>query len=721
MQKQKSKEDEVQEYKKLSQSWEGTTEALLVLVVAAVLGMFGGAVHCGEYHRCHEAGTCANASRYRSMELSCSFTNYVSISGDVLYGSFVSNSSNYLALTRGVCAPGERLHVNSVSGQTECAPWRAWPNALNAEIMQPSATAVHDQMCGEWIQAGPSIPLSTTYWSFYDLSKANAAVMHADAASYSSTRLASTDLGKFYTACQQAVLGGSGAIRASGKEAYTHLKTGLAAITTPQRIMESAGWLASHHCDGPVLLGVTVNFAAYTATAYTGSHFSAGTLAEALYAVDEDVSLQNLAETGNAYINSNAATSPAVTTQEIDWLLEGATGRTDHAHVPLDSATTPELDGLKWLADNGYTAEASAFLHGQAAMCAFALQGALQVTSAGEWSVKEQDLHRLQLERPAAAALGRLAALNTPAHMTDPDNITLAQASTITWSQLKASPQGNAATDCPVMANFLFPDRLDHQHFTSLVTPKLHKRLEHLANNLSVAVQYVVQNHPNISKVLNSPTYVAAAVQSTRIRLAGAPRGSWGGIERDYADGLLDSTDGPMLMALKQSRAIFMDRINILFDNLNVCTGPPIMDSLDASGYIYPGGQCSHLLLGILRPPFADERYDDVSLASRVGYIIGHELAHNVDVSLSQDPLKLNALLSRYTQNYHGEAIADLVGSLAVIHAGYATAQDLCYHVSQLWCARVPLTWQSSTTAIHPGANERGDKLCQTFVDLGLM
>ena len=719
MQTGKSKKDEAKEYKELSLSWESTTEALLVLVVAAALGVFGGAVHCAEYHSCHEAGTCANASRYRSMELSCSFTNYVSVSGDVLYGSFVSNYSNYLTLTRGVCAPGERLHINSVSGQTECAPWRSWPNALNAEIMQPGATAVHDQMCGAWIQAGPSVPLSTTYWSFYDLSKSNAAVMHADAAAYSSTHLASTDLGKFYSACQQAVLGGSGAIRASGKGAYSHLKTGLAAVTTPQRVMEGAGWLASHHCDGPVLMGVTVDGATYKATAFTGSHFSAGTLAEALYAVDEGVSLQNLAESGNAFVNANAATSPAVTMQEIDWLIEGATGRTDHANVPLLYASTPELDGLKWLTDNGYLAEASAFLHGQAAMCAFALQGALQVTSAGEWGAKEQDLHRLQLERPAAAALGRLAALSTPAHMTDPDNKTLARASTITWSQLKAAPQGNAATDCPVMANFLFPDRLEHEHFNTLVTPKLHERLEHLVNNLSAAVQHVVQNDPNIANVLQDPAAVAAAVQSTRIRLAGAPRGSWGGIERDYADGVLSSTDGPMLMALKQSRAIFMDRINILFDNLNVCTGPPVYDSLDANAYVYPGGECSHVLLGVLRPPFADERYDDVSLASRVGYIIGHELAHNTMVTpWAQGPL--DALLSQYTSNYYSEALADLVGSLAVIHAGYATAQDLCYHVSQLWCARVPLTWQSSTTASHPGANERGDKLCQTFVDLGL-
>lgn len=722
MQKQKQElklVEQVQQYRQLSLSWEGTTEALIVLVVAGILGVFGGAVHCWEYARCHDAATCANASRWRSVELSCSFTNYVSVSGDVLYGS-ANASSNYLALTRSVCAPGERLHVNSVTRRTECAPWRVWPNALNAEIMSPGAVEMHDQMCGAWIEAGPTAPQEVRHWSFYDTANANAAVVHADSASYASTRLASTDMGKFYAACQQAVLGGSGAIRASAKEAFAHLRTGLAGITTRQRVMEAAGWLGSHHCDGPVLVGVTVNGGRYKATTYRGSAFSAGSLAGALYSVDESIELQNLAERGNSLLNANAMTSPLVTMTEIDWLFEGATLRTDHANVPLLYASTPELDGLKWLADNAYIAEAQAFLQGVAAMCAFALQGALDVTSAGELSARGRDLRRMRAERPRAAALGRLAAVDAPQHMADPDNVTLAQASTVTWSQLNAAPRGDASSDCQAVARFLFPDRLDHEHFNTMITPKLHRRIESLSDHMRTAVAWVLENHPNVSYILQDPAAAAAAATATRIRLAGAPRGAWGGIARDYADGLLDSADGPMLMALKQSRAVFMDRVNVLFDDLNVCTGPPVYDALDANAYIYPGGACTHMLLGVMRRPFADERYDNASLGSRLGYIIGHELGHNTLVtSWYEGPLK--AVLRRYTPNYYTEAIADLVGALAVVHAGYASAAEVCRHVSQLWCARVPLTWQSSTSHSHPGPNERGDKLCQTFVDLGLM
>lgn len=709
----------------MSVSREAIIEALTVLVIASCIGIVGGFVHCSEYARCRDAGThpatCSNASRWRVMELSCSFTNHVSIAADALYDN--SDASDFSTLTRGVCAPGERLNVNSITGIQECVPWRSWPNALNAEIMQSEATDKHDQMCGAWIQAGQSLPQSVEYWSHYDTANTNTAIVNAETATYSSARLAATDMGKFFAACQQAILSGSAAIRASAKGAYEYLKSGNTSMHmhTVRDVMEATGWLASHYCDGPVLIGTTLSSAKYHAVAYRGSAFGTGTLAEALFAMDEGLELQNLAERGNSMLNANAMSSPAATTQDIGWLFEGATWRLDHTNVPLLYSTTPELDGLKWLADNGYLQEARAFLHGQAAMCAFALHGSLDVTTAGEWSLRSQDLKRMRKERPKAAALGRLAAFATmPLNMFEPDNETLAQASTVSWSQLKAEPVGDPSTDCPVLARFLFPDRLDREHFDMMISPTLHSRIESMAEHLRAAVQWVVQNDANIVPILQDPAAVAAAVSRTRIRLAGARRGSYGGIVRDYADSSLESADSPMLMALKQARAIFMDRVNILFDDLNVCTGPPIMDAMSVNAYVLPGDDCTHILLGIMRKPFADERYDNVSLASRIGYVVAHELAHNTLVT-TWDTTAVNSLLHRYTSNYHSEALADLVSALAIMHAGYATAAELCSHISQLWCARVPLTWQPSTTAVHPGPNERGDLLCQTFVDLGLM
>ena len=708
---------QVSDYKTLSLSWEGTTEALLLLVVALIVGLASGAVHCWEYSRCHSAGTCSNASRWRmNTELSCSYTNFVSVSGDVLYGHL--NNTNYLDLTRSICSPGERLHINSVSGRSECAPWRSWPSALNSEIMQPGATKMHDQMCGAWIDAGPIAPQSIRYWSFYDGINENAAVENADRALYSSSRLSATDMGKFYTSCQQAILGGSGAIRASGKEAYAHLKTRLSGITTKTRVLEAAGWLASHHCDGPVLVGITVDGSTYKATAYKGSDFTSGTLAEALYAVDEGVSLQNNAEAGNNLVNSNARSSPMVAISDLDAVFEGATLRTDHANVPLKYGVTPELDALAYVADIGNFDAANGYLHGVAAMCAFALQGALDINAAAEWTLRGADMQRLRNSKAPATALGRLGGNGGAPLTLDPDNETLAQASTVAWSQLKAQPHGDAQRDCPAIARFLFPDRLDEEHFGLILTPKLHKRIEEVSDILQHHVAEVVVNHPNVTAMLVDASAVAAKVHSTRVRLAGAPRGTWGAIARDYADGHLDSGDGPMIMALKQSRAIFMDRISILFNNDNVCTGPPVYDALEQNAYIYPGGDCTHMMLGVLRKPFADERYDNVSLATRAGYVLAHELAHNTLVTDWYEEAT-QSLLSRYTRNLWSEAIADVISALAIVESGLATAREVCHHISQLWCARVPMTWSAEDTDTHPGPNERGDLLCQTLKDLG--
>ncbi len=108
------------------------------------------------------------------------------------------------------------------------------------------------------------------------------------------------------------------------------------------------------------------------------------------------------------------------------------------------------------------------------------------------------------------------------------------------------------------------------------------------------------------------------------------------------------------------------------------------------------------------------------SLATRAGYVIAHELAHNTLVT-PWFSTHIQALLSRYSSNLYSEAIADVISALAIVRSGLATAEQACHHISQLWCARVPLTWRPSLTHSHPGPNERGDLLCQTLVDLGLM
>ena len=116
----------------------------------------------------------------------------------------------------------------------------------------------------------------------------------------------------------------------------------------------------------------------------------------------------------------------------------------------------------------------------------------------------------------------------------------------------------------------------------------------------------------------------------------------------------------------------------------------------------------------MLRRPFADERYDNTSLFARIGYVVGHELAHETMLSSWNQSAK-NKLLHRYNSNLHPEALADVVSLVALVENGILTENEACSHVSQLWCARVPPFYTHSSTAAHPGPNERGDALCATL------
>ena len=692
-------------------SYSPVLQTFSVLGVAVAVGVGAAVLQCRSSASCLDEGTCRSSGF-------CSYENTVSGMTDAAYAYGSDNMSRFEELTRGVCAPGERLHVNLVSGQQECAPWRAWPDALNHEI-QGEGSSKHLQMCGSWIEAGPAVQTQNQYWSFYDGYHEENAVRSSQATTFSSSRLASTDLGKLYASCQHTILGGSGAIRENAAQAYQYIASGIVNVTTRRMVLFTVGGLAGHHCDGPVQVGVAVTGTSFSATIDRGVAFGPSALADALYSVQADSALISQAETANAAVNANAAMSPAASFADLERIFEGAARRTDHASVPLIYETTQELDGLLWLVDQGRFGEVRAFLHGVAAFCAFSIETGMTLDGAGGYSSALKQVRRIRRGKPKAAALGRLRRQTHDPMELHVTNKTLSDATTITFSSISLDPQptGNPVSDCVAFAEWLFPDRLDNQYFSAIVTPKLYSRLETMTEQLRASVQHVVVNDPQIASTLLNPHIVATEVQHTRVRIAGAPRGTWAGIVRGYVDAGLSSRDGPMLGALKQARALFLDRIDMLFDLPSVCSGPPLYDSLTANAYIYPGGRCTHVLLGILRPPFADERYDDASLATRSLYVVAHELAHNTLVT--EFTSQMDALLHRYQPSVHNEAIADVVAAVAIIHSGLATAQQVCDHISQLWCARTTIGFTTSSTSTHPGPNERGDLLCRTLKDLG--
>ena len=699
-------------------------QALGVVVVALAASVVVLIFQCNVASECVSNQKCTRSGM-------CSFKNRVTFLMDAIYEgvqpgmSSNSNDTMYNAnmdrfeeLSRGVCAPGERLHINLLTGLEECTPWRAWPNALNHEI-QGDGPKKHEQMCGRWIDADSGLTLKNIFWSLYDHSYEQAATRASEATTFSSSRLASTDIGKLYGSCLHTVVGGQGAIRESSSQAYSYLASKIGKVSSRREVLSVAGKLSGHWCDGPAQLGVSAYAPFFVAVMQRGTTFSNSVLSEALASVGAPVELQTQAESANQFINESLdADDPTHADRET--FFEGASERLDHSDVMLIHYQTPELSGLLKLTDQNRFSEARAYLHGVAAFCSFSIQAGMTPFGTSSSPTAAQQVESTRNSRPVSSALGRLSKhSNVPMelHVT---NISLLESTSMTFSSMPSNLKSSQSPglSCISFTQWLFPDRLDNQYFHSLITNKMYSRMHTMFEHLRASVEHVVLHHDNIYSILSNASKVATEIRETRIRIAGAPRGTWAGIQRDFTNPSLSSRDGPMLGALKQARSMFLDRMNMLFDLPSVCSGPPMFDALEPNAYIFPGGRCTHVLLGVLRKPFADERYDNESLASRAGWIISHELAHNTLVSQTNFS-QMQALLHRYPQSTYNEAIADIIAALAVIHSGYATAKQTCEHVSQMWCARTPLGSTTSEVDTHPGPNDRGDWMCETLNDLG--
>ena len=108
--------------------------------------------------------------------------------------------------------------------------------------------------------------------------------------------------------------------------------------------------------------------------------------------------------------------------------------------------------------------------------------------------------------------------------------------------------------------------------------------------------------------------------------------------------------------------------------------------------------------------PYADEAYDDESLAARFGYVISHELSHsNLNTAYAAGA---DALLKRYPHaSTRNEAFADVLGTLGVLRTGLVDRETLCQHVSQAWCARVPPSYYGDYGQSHPQARAADSNL----------
>jgi len=680
---------------------------------------------CLERDACVKAGSCVSAGNQ-----TCSFTNYVSASG---WRSFNhSNEIGSLAdLTKGWCAPGERLNRNAITGYVECAPRRCYPNAIEDEIMQPGALNWHQKACGEWIDA--KTVTTTQSWAFYDTGATAAVVEHAEAMATAGARLQGGDLGKFRGACERMLLGN--AVGPAATLAYNYLKSELVTpetVTSVPQALFLLGQIAGHYCDAPVSLGIALGGSSgFSATIDNGVLLSDSALSEALSAVGETDDLREGAvEFAKAMEEAEAS---FVSTDDGAVVYSGAVSGT-RLEALWTTTVTAQLDlplvylGKFKTAIGLTSAQAAAeYVHGLAAYCAFASRTAVE-GDVGDLSLPARSpalrqRRKIRTDEPKASALGRLQASNELLAEATAENVR--QANRITISRLgvdSAATTTSAVARCLRIGRQMFADEVDHANFDLLVTDRLYDRLKTLANTMRERVKHTFSTHVAFNALLppHQHSQAVAKLDATRLRIAGAPRGTWAGASREWIPAQnLASRDGALVILLKQARAVWIDRHELVVDpSADVCDAPPIYDSLSRNAYLFLGRPCAVILTGLVTPPFAGERYDDASLQSRMGWILAHEFSHSLgrhDTTYWNETLTAE-LLKDYKQYQYTEGVADLLASAAIVDPtapGGALVDNstLCTHVSQLWCARTPPV-HIHLEGTHPPENARGDHVC---------
>jgi hypothetical protein len=674
---------------------DGTTlPVLFAVALSGSVALFASSSVCAAEHECKRTSSCTALG-----DGFCSFSNSVGPNGLRVF-NFSSPTSALQALERGVCPLGER--VGHISGKDICTRQRSFPNALNTEITT-TETVPHRRFCGRWLDSSaPS--RETRYWAFFDAGDVAKDLNDAIVQKYE-IRNAITNAGKFLTRCNTMIQTSS--VAASSQIAFHYLRSLLPAPYTRSELVRASGVLAAFFCDAPLKVGITMRFKRISVDVASGSLLAPAEVAARLYEVGES---RNTIRDAEAFATAALASNRNyVDKNDIQEVVSGSLrGTTLDGVLHLDVAQTvsaPHLAGFLDAVDKTSVQAGHAYLLGLASTCASEVRNVVS----GE-IIKENSNDNV---RDHQLALGRLPSKNEGLDMITPSD--MLNATSTGWSALRRRGRSSDATSsCEYALKTTFPDELDSSVFNFLVPPRLYERLETVARIVRDAVRVTVLG-PIFSPLFDDPDGLAALVQTSVMRVAGAPRTSWAGRASPRLSPGFESDDGTFVMMLKQARAVYNDRIGMA--GLGVSSAPPLMSSTNRNAYMIFQAGVAMVLPGILVPPFADDRYDDASLYSRIGYVVAHEFAH-VTAAVTWNEMSMAKFLGdlQYAPSEFVEAIADIIAVAAVVNTGKVDNSTMCSSVSQLWCASTPFLdaiTPSSPTGSHPPANARGDRLCK--------
>lgn len=694
---------------------EGVTAVFVSFVIAAFGSVLSYYNTCSVQHSCLQTSTCYETY---SSEYSCSFKNSVTPAGWRALNTS-EREAVLEATTRGVCAPGMRQDVDVKTGDVECVRRRTYPSAMSVAIQSSEVeTAEHRQWCGKWIDAG-SVDIGYKRWAFFDEESVEEDVENLLLARGGSG-IAKGDVGKFRVACRSMVQ--SNAAGAAAKVAYEYLGERMGDLSSRDGILSSLGVLSSHFCDTPVSIAFSL-VDTFVLNVTVGVQVSPDLLYNSLYAVGASRATMNGAKEFAEAMNA-VPEADVDEVSEADVLTVVRGSYTGSWAEPLVTSSLkmhyrtvmPPLGRMIGLLEDG-TAGSSDYVRGLAAYCSLASRSVVT----GEWGDLGASgrVNSIRTSRPRHAALGRLHNTEIDKFSVHKGGVATTNATLTSWSTL--APISDYTTQSPrsrclTAARIAFPDDFDAMTFKALVSDRLYERLRLVVENMRDDVHETISD-PVIGNILHEGhAWTLQQVFNTGVRIAGAPRGTWGGVTHEFVRPEITSDDGALLILLKQARAIFLDRFARAARDESPCQQPPLMDALSRNAYLTISGSfsCMMLMPGLLVPPFADERYDDASLYARIGYVIAHEFSHVTAFEDLWDETYAERLLHGYKRSTFVEAIADLSAVASVVRSGYVSAEALCAHVSQIWCARVGWIDGGGLEASnsHPAPNLRGDKVC---------
>lgn len=646
---------------------ESVWSVVVAVAVAAIGAVLVRADFCHHQTQCVEAGTCV-----RLHDWSCAFVTTTTPPGQRMLNASLAD------VLRGVCKPGLRQLMN-VNGDVECRHRTRYPQAMELDIADSKNATDHERWCGRWIDAGVELQ-GQQLWAFEESAQVAREVMNA----IDQKNVPVNDMKKFQKACNAMVT-----TNAQGLEAIAAYAFIESALTTGA--LEAVGVLSSFYCDAPAQVGVSFDGNGYVASVRTGKLPALSVIKAAAYALginsferEEIAAFARLMEQHGGTITQSEAAAVVRGSVSGTWVEPQMSAVFSASYEP----NTPLLAAFVRA-----SAETSPlpYLKGLAAVCALSMRTAV-----------EGDLGQV-------LPLGRLRPNAKFAKVTADE---LFLASSRTWSAvaIESATRRTARSSCFNAAKFAFADALDRHVFNYLVTPRLYNTLKTMVGDIRTAATETLDDALIGSVFLNDAERNLAVAKSfqTQIRVAGAPPDSWAG-SHAFQRPVLESKDGALLILLKQANAIFLDRMGRVARREDVCTHPPLFPATERNAYLLlsESFSCAVIMPGLLIQPFADERYDSASLYSRIGFVVAHELAH-VTANRKWNGSHASYLLKLYNEQTWTEAIADVAAVAMVMKTHTVSSQELCAHVSQLWCGRVHFVQPNS----HPPANHRGDALC---------